>query len=530
MQLLPFQLYVNSSSAQNDGTYLTSEFNYHRNKIDYTQDGCIHVTPQIHNYTFRTQLKPQRTGLMLVGFGGNNASTLLGSILANKHNLTWTTRQGEQKANYYGSITQSTTIHIGWDGEKQVYVPFNKILPMVEPNDLIIDGWDINNANLYEAMRRAKVFEPELQEKLRPYMEGIIPKPSIYYPDFIASNQETRANNIIRASSKQQYVQQIRNDIRQFKQHNNLECVVVLWTASTERYVDVREGLNMNADEILSSIARNDNEISPSNLFAVAAILEGAHYINGSPQNTLVPGIIDLAERHKVFVGGDDFKSGQTKLKSALVDFLVKSGLKPESIVSYNHLGNNDGKNLSEQRQFRSKEISKSSVVDDMVAANKILYPEGNKPDHVIVIKYVPFVGDSKRAMDEYICSIFMGGHQTFAIHNTCEDSLLAAPLIIDLTLIAELASRIQYKTTAMSTYSHMHSVLSILSVLLKAPVVPPKTPVTNAFMKQLSAITKLLCAAAGITIDSDLQLEFFTNLPSAKEHKTEASNDTNGI
>lgn len=95
----------------------------------------------------------------------------------------------------------------------------------------------------------------------------------------------------------------------------------------------------------------------------------------------------------------------------------------------------------------RSKEISKSSVVDDMVAANKILYPEGNKPDHVIVIKYVPFVGDSKRAMDEYICSIFMGGHQTFAIHNTCEDSLLAAPLIIDLTLIAELASRIQVST-----------------------------------------------------------------------------------
>ena len=106
----------------------------------------------------------------------------------------------------------------------------------------------------------------------------------------------------------------------------------------------------------------------------MASILEGAHYINGSPQNTLVPGIIELAQNHQVFLGGDDFKSGQTKLKSALVDFLVSSGIKPESIVSYNHLGNNDGKNLSEARQFRSKEISKSSLVNDMVAANNILF------------------------------------------------------------------------------------------------------------------------------------------------------------
>lgn len=98
------------------------------------------------------------------------------------------------------------------------------------------------------------------------------------------------------------------------------------------------------------------------------------------------------------------------------------------------------------QKNFRSKEISKASVVDDMVESNPILYKNGEKPDHTIVIKYVPFVGDSKRAMDEYICSIFMGGHQTFVIHNTCEDSLLAAPLILDLTILTELFSRIKVK------------------------------------------------------------------------------------
>ncbi|KAE9546114.1 hypothetical protein FO519_010674, partial [Halicephalobus sp. NKZ332] len=221
----------------------------------------------------------------------------------------------------------------------------------------------------------------------------LVPKPSIYYPDFIASNQEDRANNIIPGNSKWEHLEKIRKDIREFKEKHKLENVIVLWTANTERYTVIQEGLNTTSEEILKSVKENNSEISPSNIFAIAAILEGAHYINGSPQNTLIPGIMELAEKNSVFVGGDDFKSGQTKIKSALVDFLVSSGLKPESIVSYNHLGNNDGKNLSEARQFRSKEISKSSVVDDMVSANNILFEDGKKPDHCIVIKYVPFVG-----------------------------------------------------------------------------------------------------------------------------------------
>lgn len=145
-------------------------------------------------------------------------------------------------------------------------------------------------------------------------------------------------------------------------------------------------------------------------MFAVASILEGSTYINGSPQNTFVPGVVELAEREGVLIAGDDFKSGQTKMKSVLVDFLVSAGIKPVSIVSYNHLGNNDGKNLSEPSQFRSKEITKSNVVDDMVASNRILYKEGEHPDHCVVIKYVPYVKDSKRALDEYTSEIFMGG------------------------------------------------------------------------------------------------------------------------
>lgn len=112
-----------------------------------------------------------------------------------------------------------------------------------------------------------------------------------------------------------------------------------------------------------------------------------------------MPGALELAWQRRVFVGGDDFKSGQTKVKSVLVDFLIGSGLKTMSIVSYNHLGNNDGQNLSAPPQFRSKEVSKSSVVDDMVHSNPVLYKQGEEPDHCVVIKYVPYVGDSKRAL-----------------------------------------------------------------------------------------------------------------------------------
>ena len=218
----------------------------------------------------------------------------------------------------------------------------------------------------------------------------------------------------------------------------------------------------------MKAIKAGHEEISPSTVFSVACTLEGAPFINGSPQNTFVPGAIKLAEEHGTFIGGDDFKSGQTKMKSALVDFMINAGIKLISIASYNHLGNNDGKNLSSQKQFRSKEISKSNVVDDMVAANNVLYKKGEHPDHTVVIKYMPAVGDNKRALDEYFAEIFMGGHQTISMSNICEDSLLASPLIIDLVIVTEMMTRISWKSNHSNEYKGFHSVLSVLSYMLK--------------------------------------------------------------
>jgi len=283
----------------------------------------------------------------------------------------------------------------------------------------------------------------------------------------------------------------------------------VLWSANTERFADILPGLNDTADNLLASIRKGEKELAPSTMFAVAAILENCAFINGSPQNTLVPGAIELAVRHKVHVGGDDFKTGQTKFKSALVEYLVGAGIKPVSITSYNHLGNNDGKNLSSAKQFRSKEISKAGVVDDMVASNRILYDKADDhPDHTIVIKYVPYVGDSKRALDEYVSEIFLGGINTIAVHNTCEDSLLAVPVMYDLLIIAEVAQRLKFKSEGDNDFKAMHSVLSILSFLLKAPLVPEGTPLVNALNKQRACIENVLRAAVGMPPENNMLLE----------------------
>ena len=382
----------------------------------------------------------------MIGVGGNNGSTLCATIIANRHNIVWHTKAGIQQPNYIGSLLRASTMRIGTEpgSGKDVHVPVSDVLPMVHPNDLVLGGWDISGLPMDKAMQRSEVLDYDLQRQVAPYMALLgKPLPSIYYPDFIAANQEARADNVIPGNDKKVHLEHIRADIRKFKRDNELDRVVVFWTANTERYSDIIPGVNDTADNLLAAIESSHSEISPSTLFAVAAILEGEPFVNGAPQNTFVPGAIQLAERHNSFIGGDDLKSGQTKLKSVLAEFLVNAGIKPLSIASYNHLGNNDGHNLSAEKQFKSKEISKSSVVDDMVDANRLLYKaphispkgvpvgKGEHPDHIVVIKYVPAVGDSKRAIDEYYSEIFCGGRSTINIFNECEVSCFYFALYI---------------------------------------------------------------------------------------------------
>ncbi|KAF8623312.1 hypothetical protein AX17_001611 [Amanita inopinata Kibby_2008] len=520
----PNYITVQSENTVYTDEHITSKF-INRGANVSISNGQFVVQPTSQTFEFQTERKVGKTGLMLIGMGGNNGSTLCATIIANRHNIAWHTKEGLQQPNYIGSMLRASTVQIGTDPVtgKEVHVPVSDVLPMVHPNDLVFGGWDISGVPMDKAMQRAQVLDYDLQRQVAPHMALLgKPLPSIYYPDFIAANQEKRADNLVPGDDKQAHLDHIRSDIRKFKQENGLDRVVVFWTANTERYSDIITGVNDTADNLLASVKASHAEVSPSTVFAVAAILEGEPFVNGAPQNTFVPGVIDLAERHKSFIGGDDLKSGQTKLKSVLAEFLVNAGIKPLSIASYNHLGNNDGRNLSAERQFKSKEISKSSVVDDMVNANRLLYKpaevgakgvpvgKGEHPDHVVVIKYVPAVGDSKRAIDEYYSEIFCGGRSTINIFNECEDSLLATPLILDLAILTELLTRVKYRnvSTSAQDFAPLYSVLSLLSYMLKAPLVKPGTDVVNSLNRQRNALEAFLKACIGLEGNSDLLLQ----------------------
>jgi len=498
---------VQSPNVKYTTNTVISKYTYQTTQV-VKDNGTCNVQPVDVQFTFHTETKVPKVGVMLVGWGGNNGTTLTAALLANKYNLSWETKSGTKHPNFYGSLLEASTVSLGFDQNGEVFVPMRDLLPMVKPTALVIDGWDLSSLALDEAMGRAEVLDYNLQQQLAPFMSALKPRRAIFREDFIAPNQAARADNILEGTAEEQ-LEQVRADIREFKSANQLDKVIVVWTANTERFCLVQTGLNDTYQNLLNSIAKNEKEISASTLYAVAAILEDCAYLNGSPQNTFVPGVMQLARERNVFIGGDDFKSGQTKIKSVLVDFLVGAGIKPVSIVSYNHLGNNDGKNLSNPAQFRSKEVSKSNVVDDMVDSNRVLYKPGEKPDHCVVIKYVPYVGDSKRAMDEYTSEIFMNGTNTIVLHNTCEDSLLATPIILDLVLLTEVCQRIKFQVGDDLKFQNFHTVLSLLSYLLKAPLVPEKTPVVNALFKQRACIENILRACIGLPPQNHMLLEY---------------------
>lgn len=291
-------------------------------------------------------------------------------------------------------------------------------------------------------------------------------------------------------------------------------------------------------ENLLAAIKRGEHEISPSTLYAVACVLEGVPYINGSPQNTFVPGLLELAVQKGVHIAGDDFKSGQTKMKSVLTDFLISAGLK---VMKF----------LLEYLIFRFLQLFHTTILETMTERTSVLLNNSdqrklanrmllmiwssqikfstnqmNTQTTALLLNMYPMLETgshnyftsadftSKRALDEYISEIFMGGHNTIAIHNTCEDSLLAAPIMLDLIIIAEMMDRITYKTKEMNEFETFHPVLSILSFLCKAPLVPQNTPVVNALFKQRAQIDNIFRACVGLPPENNMRLEYQTKFP----------------
>lgn len=213
----PVLFVVDSPNVSYSEDAIKSKYTYRTTSVAQTPTGQYVVKPKETRYDFKVDRKVGRVGMMLVGWGGNNGSTVTAGILANRLGLVWDTREGKRAANYYGSILLGSTIKLGNDAEtgKEINIPFHDILPMVHPNDLIIGGWDINDMNLADAMDRAAVLEPSLKQMVKKEMANMKPLPSIYYPDFIAANQTERANNILDgAKASMAHVEQIRKDIR----------------------------------------------------------------------------------------------------------------------------------------------------------------------------------------------------------------------------------------------------------------------------------------------------------------------------
>jgi len=208
---------VNSPDVTYTEDEIRSRYTYRTTSVKRLEDGKFVATPKETVYDFKVERKVGKVGMMLVGWGGNNGSTVTAGIIANRRGMVWDTREGKQAANYYGSVVMGSTMKLGTEATtgKEVNVPFHNILPMVHPNDLVIGGWDISAMNLADAMDRAAVLEPSLKNLVKKEMAQLKPLPSIYYPDFIAANQEGRADNLLEGSkASMAHVEQIRKDIR----------------------------------------------------------------------------------------------------------------------------------------------------------------------------------------------------------------------------------------------------------------------------------------------------------------------------
>jgi myo-inositol-1-phosphate synthase len=207
---------VHSPDVQYTNDQIKSKYVYRTTAVSKSGNGYI-ATPKATNYDFKVDRKVGKTGLLLVGLGGNNGTTITAGILANKRGLVFETKEGPRQSNYYGSLVMGSTMKLGTDAStgEEINIPFHNVLPMVHPNDLVIGGWDISSMNLADAMDRAQVLEPDLKRQVRKEMALMTPMKSIYYPDFIAANQEDRADHVLEGSkASMAHVEHIRNDIR----------------------------------------------------------------------------------------------------------------------------------------------------------------------------------------------------------------------------------------------------------------------------------------------------------------------------
>ena len=336
-----------------------------------------------------------------------------------------------------GSLTQLGTVRLGKRTENRTPL-IKDFVPLAGLDDLVIGGWDIFEDNAYEAACRAKVLDCHLIEELRAPLLEIKPMKAVFDSNFV---RRINGPNVKQGKSKMHMAEQLMQDIEGFRTQNNLTRQVMIWCGSTEVFhkpAAVHESLSAFEQGLRDS----DSQISPSQIYAYAAIKMGIPYANGAPHLTLdTPALIELAREKKVPISGKDFKTGQTFMKT-----LVSPGLKSRLLgvsgwYSTNILGNRDGEVLDDPESFKSKEETKTSVLDTILQPD--LYPLLYKDlYHKVRINYYPPRGDAKEGWDNIDLFGWLGYPMQLKINFLCRDSILAAPLVLDLVLFMDLAQR----------------------------------------------------------------------------------------
>ena len=357
---------------------------------------------------------PPKVGLLCVGLAGNNGATLVASQLANRRGLTWEHHSaGPQRANYLGCITQIPPLAqdhalAGFDGAA-------------------VGGWDVVPTPLGQALYESRVLEYDLVRQLRDELDGVPVMRGVFDADFVGE-MSAPPTHVVPPAPRASLLATLRDDIRSFCAREGVapHRTTVVWSASVER---PSEGAYESAAALLAAIDADDAEVSPSILYAAAAALEGCSFVNGGSQNTLSAGLLELASRASppAYVLGTDFKAGQTKAKTAIVEYLRALGLKPRTIASYNHLGNNDMRNLLSPRTWTAKERVKTDIFGPWQPTDG-----SAQIDHKVAVLYTPQMGDEKRDTVEYTSEAFMGVEHTMVTYTRCMDSALCVPLMID--------------------------------------------------------------------------------------------------
>ena len=367
-----------------------------------------------------------KLGVLLVGLGAVS-TTFIAGVQAIRKGL----------AKPIGSLTQLGTIRLGKRTEHRSPA-IRDFVPLASLDDLVFGAWDIFEDNAYEAARTANVIETSLLDRVRPELEAVRPWPAVFDRRYV---KRLDGPNIKRGRGKRDLVEQLRADIRGFIRDSGVERVVVLWCGSTEAFQE--EGA---AHGSLAAFERaldeDDVTLTPSMLYAYAALQEGVPYVNAAPNLGVdTPALIELARERHVPIAGKDLKTGQTLLKTIIAPGLKSRLLGVSGWYSTNILGNRDGEVLEEPECFRTKELTKKGVLDHILQPE--LYPElyGNLY-HRVQINYYPTRGDKKEGWDNIDLFGWLNYPMQLKINFLCRDSILAAPLILDLALFADLAAR----------------------------------------------------------------------------------------